>query len=596
MGEIIAGIIVGKSGFNWIQEGVALRILSELGFAYLMFLSGLEINFSAVLDNNSGHNQPQGTQMLLRNPMIVGSLLFILTLAGSTAGGFMMWSQNLIQSPWIMALVISTTSLGVVVPVLKERGITENHYGQSMLIAALVADFASILLISVYVLLRSQGPTLEILLVLVLFAAFIAIYRIAALFRDHLPAEQIIEEISSATSQIKLRGAFVLAFVFIVLAESLGIEIILGAFLAGVIVSLLSDGDGGTLLREKLDAIGYGFFIPIFFVMVGVGFNLPALLSSSSALVLVPLIIITAYLVKVIPALIYKAEYSWRKTLATGILLSARLSLIIAAAAIGLRLGIISGAVNAAIILVAVITCTASPVLFNLLIPRSDEARRPIIVVGSRTNAELLVNRLLERDLEAVLISSGDTKKEEQVLVTGESSPWPHQHLLDELRAANIEQAGALIAMEEKDEDNLRICRIGRRYDIPNIIARVYDPLKNDRFRKLGTRVINPVYSGILMVESMVLNPGSFSIAPDVDEVQQIREIKFQNTRLVGKRINDIDLPPNVVILMVERSHEILVPDRDTVLRANDTLTLVGSDRELGEAAQLLARNGRNKR
>jgi Trk K+ transport system NAD-binding subunit len=325
--------------------------------------------------------------------------------------------------------------------------------------------------------------------------------------------------------------------------------------------------------------------------MVGVQFDLPALLSSQSALLLVPLIIIAAYLVKFIPALLYRLEYSWRETAAAGVLLSARLSLIIAAAAIGLRLAVISEAVNAAIILVAVITCTASPILFNLLSPQTERERGRVIVVGSRTSAGLLVDRLTEHNLDTVLISSGDTKLEQQTLVTGESSPWPQQHLLAELREANIEQADALIVMEEKDEDNLRICRIGQRYKLPNIIARVQDPIQNDRFRKWGARVINPAYSTILMMESMVLNPHAFSIAPDVDEIHEIREIKLQNPYLVGHRVNDLVLPRSVIVLMIERSNEIIVPDRETILRANDTLTLVGAEEEIGEAVQLFARN-----
>lgn len=591
VGEIIGGIIVGKSGLNLIEEGFVLRILSDLGFAYLMFLSGLEIDFSAILNNAAADNQGSGLHTIFGNPLVAGIILFILTFISSIGAGLLMWSQDFIQSPWIMALVISTTSLGVVVPVLKERGLTEGRYGQNILMAALVADFVSILLISIFVLLRSQGLTVEILLVLVLFAAFVVVYRVAALFQKHLPAERIIKELSSATSQIKLRGSFVLAFIFIALAESLGIEIILGAFLAGVIVSLLSNGDGD-ILQQKLDAIGYGFFIPIFFVMVGVQFDLPALLSSDSALLLVPLIITAAYLVKFIPALLYHLHFSWRKTIAAGVLLSARLSLIIAAAAIGLRLGLISEAINAAIILVAVITCIASPILFNLLMPQAEQERRRVIVVGSRTSAALLTNRLMERDLDTVLISSGDTSLEQQTLITGEASRWSQQYLLAELRAAGIEQADTLMAMEEKDEDNLRICRIGQRYEVSNIVARVQDPLQNDRFRNVGARVINPAYSNTLMMERMALNPRALSFTPDIDEIQEMREVKLQNSGLVGRNVNDLKLPQSVIVLMIERSNEIVVPDRETVLRANDTLTLLGGEEEISETVQQFARNG----
>ncbi len=265
VGEIIAGIIVGQSGLGLVEETAGLRLLSELGFAFLMFLSGLEIDFSNVLSGGEGRGKDtHKVTRALSNPFVVGHVLFGLTVIGSGLAAFFLAGQGLVNDAWIMALILSTTSLGVVVPVLKERGLTGERYGQYILVAALVADFASILLISIYVLLRSQGLTSEILLVLVLFAAFVATYRLATLSRKHLPAEHIFEELSTATSQIKTRGALALALVFIALAEGLGIEIILGAFLAGVIVSLLSDGES-TSPAGEIGCHRLWFFYPHLF-------------------------------------------------------------------------------------------------------------------------------------------------------------------------------------------------------------------------------------------------------------------------------------------------------------------------------------------
>jgi trk system potassium uptake protein TrkA len=592
VGEIIAGIIVGQSGLNLVQEGPVLRILSILGFAYLMFLSGLEIDFSDILRGERNKDTSKRWPWL-HNPFVVGGVLYMLTLLGSAVAAFFLRNRGLVDDSWIMALILSTTSLGVVVPVLKERGLTSNRYGQTILIAALIADFASILLISIYVLLHGQGLTAEILLVLVLFVAFVAVHRLAILFQRHLPTERIFEELSSATSQIRLRGSFALALIFIALAESLGIENILGAFLAGVIISLLSSKGEGSILQEKLDAIGYGFFIPIFFIMVGVDFDLPALLSSRSALFLVPLLIGIAYLVKSVPALIYRLEYSWRETLAASVLLSSRLSLIIAASAIGLELGIISDAVNSAVILVAVITCILSPILFNRLLPDQGQVRDRVIVVGSRQSAELLRRRLGEHNLDAVLIS-GNSDQTQRVLVTGDSSPWSQQTLLDELRQAEIERAQAVVAIAENDEDNLRICRIARcTYGVENVIAWVQDPSQNERFRRLRVRVVNPAYSTVLIIEGMVLNPDVFSLTADMDKGQEVRETKLQNLHLVSRRLDDLMLPGDVIVLMIERGGDILIPDRETILRANDTVTLVGADTDVDDAARLFARNGR---
>jgi Kef-type K+ transport system membrane component KefB len=122
-------------------------------------------------------------------------------------------------------------------------------------------------------------------------------------------------------------------------------------------------------LSSQLEAIGFGFFIPIFFIMVGVDFNLPALLSSTAALLSVPLLLIAAITVKVIPALVFRLNHSWREALAAGILMCPRLSLIIAAAAIGAKLGIIDESVNAGIVLVAIVTVTAAPLAFLRVSP-----------------------------------------------------------------------------------------------------------------------------------------------------------------------------------------------------------------------------------
>jgi len=590
VGEIIAGIIVGQSGLGLVEETAGLRLLSELGFAFLMFLSGLEIDFSNVLGSEGRGGDTDKVKRALSNPFLVGHVLFGLTLAGSALAAFFLAGRGLVNDAWIMALILSTTSLGVVVPVLKERGLTGERYGQYILVAALVADFASILLISIYVLLRSQGLTGEILLVLVLFAAFVATYRLATLSREHLPAERIFEELSTATSQIKTRGALALALVFIALAEGLGIEIILGAFLAGVIVSLLSDGES-TALQEKLEAIGYGFFIPIFFIMVGVRFDLPALLGSRSALLLVPLMIGIAYSVKFIPSLLFRFRYPWRETLAAGALLSSRLSLIIAASAIGLELGLISDAINSAVILVAIITVTVSPLLFNWLMPERKPRER-VVVIGARSNAGPLARRLRDHDLDVVLVC-GDAEQSQQMQDVDIPIICSQPTLAEALRQAEIGRARAVVAMEEKDDANLRICRMARQiYGVENVVAWVQDPAQNGKFRKLGVRLVNPAYSTMLMMVSMVLSPGVYSITPDVDETQEVREVKLQNSGLVGQRLADLELSGNVMVLMIERGGDVLTPDRETRLRANDTITLVGTGSEVNEAARLFARNG----
>ncbi len=592
IGEVIAGVIVGKSGLGLVQEDQVLEILSTLGFIYLMFLSGLEIDFSGV-DGGGRRAGVPWHRRLIRNNLFLAAAVFILTLTLSAGAGLFLHYRGLVNDPWIMGLILATTSLGVVVPVLKEKGFTggDSDFGQLILLSSLLADFASIFLISVYVMIVSGGLTAELLLILVLLAVFAAAYRIALRFQDNPPARRFFDEISSATSQIRVRGSLALALLFIVLATSLGIENILGAFLAGVIVSMLA-GDDGSTLRLKLDTVGYGFFIPIFFVMVGVNFDLRALTQSEDALLLVPILTAIAYAVKCLPALIFRVKCPWKDTLAAGFLLSSRLSLLIAAAAIGLNLGAISPAVNSAIILIAIITCVLSPILFNFLAPEAPEARDLILVVGCRKFAELFTRRLWRHDLNAVLIcTSGDDQRRKPE--NGLPAIRAREALSDELRQAGVEKARMVVAMEETDSDNIMICRMARHmFHVPGIISWVQDPSLNRLFRAMGARVVNPAYSTLYIMEGMVLNLDAFSMATDVDEGADIREAKVKSSELDGIRVDDLILPDEVNVLTILRKGDFLVPDTETVLRVNDTVTLVGPGERMERALALFHGKG----
>ena len=365
VGEIVAGMIVGRSGFGWVSpDNGALDLLKELGFVLLMFLSGMEIDFRSL----RGTDPHQARQQAPWSPLFLAVLNFgaTLLLAGTFAWGFKWIGAT--TDPWMMGLILSTTALGVVVPILKEAGLSQTPFGQTVLLATVIADFTTMFLISVLVAVISRGLTAEILLVFLLFVAFFFAARFGSFLSRIEPLQKVIEELSHATAQIKVRAAFSTLLIFVVLAETLGIEIIVGAFLAGAIVALLRTPEDREL-SSQLEAIGFGFFIPIFFIMVGVDFDLPALLSSTGALLSVPLLLLAALAVKVIPAFVFRLNHTWREALAAGILLCPRLSLIIAAAAIGEKLGIIDASVNAGIVLVAIVTVTASPLAFFRVFP-----------------------------------------------------------------------------------------------------------------------------------------------------------------------------------------------------------------------------------
>lgn len=580
VGEILAGMIVGKSGLDLIEPSPALEFLTIFGFTYLMFISGLEVDFGVIL---TGSNNKPGNQRL-SNPIALGVAVFGFTIVIAFLAAEGMVLLDLVQEPFIIALILSTTSLGIVVPVLKERGLMSTPYGQSLLMTALVADFGTLVLITIDVVILSRGLTFEVLLVLLLLVIFAMAVQAGKLAAKIPGLPRLFEELSHATAQIKVRGAVALMVAFIVLSEWLGTEVILGAFLAGAVISLLSRRDGSQL-HLKMDAIGFGFFIPIFFIMVGVQFDLPALLDSPQGLLLVPLLLVIAYIIKFAAALLYRLNFSWRETWAAGGLMSARLSLIIAAAAIALDLSIIDEAFNASIILVAIVTCTVSPLIFNRIFPPEEEAQRQgVILVGLGEMSILLAERLRQLGERVVVVGVDrgrrrSNRRQDLALIEGDPTTP------EVLAKAGAASTTALVATSSEDAVNLAVCRLaGEQFGVPNLIAQVSDPAIADQMIDLGVRVIQPQMAIILALEGALHFPAAFDMLADHADGVEVREIAMHNPRFNGRRLRHIRLPGDALVLGLRRDGEILVPHGDTKLRQGDLLMLVGHQDSLQQA------------
>lgn len=389
VGEILLGMLIGRSGFGLVSYSATLQFLAEFGFAFLMFLSGLEVDVSLLrpAPKSAGESAagPKVRGAWKRSPLAIAGLTLALTLALAAGFALALMRLGLLSQPWMMALVLSTTSLGLIVPVLKERKETGTAHGQALLVTALAADFVTMFLITVVAGWVSNGLSFQLFLGLLILVAFAVAVRVGRVLHRLDGLRAVFEELGQATTQLPVRGSLALMLAFVALSEQLGTEVILGAFLAGVLLSVVT-GKGSTHVHEKLEALGFGFFIPVFFIMVGARFDLSVLLGSPQGLILAPVLIAGAFAIKIIAALPFRAIVGWRATLASGFLISSRLSLIIAAAEIGQRLGLFSEAVYAALIAVALVSSIAGPLGFGALLPKPADgeeaqagavARRP---------------------------------------------------------------------------------------------------------------------------------------------------------------------------------------------------------------------------
>jgi len=584
VGEIFAGVIIGHSGLNLVDSSPILQFLAEFGFAYLMFLSGLEVDFNLLFPTRGN----SAKRARWKQPLPIAFILLTGTIGLALLGAYALSLLDDVQNPLLMALILSTTSLGVVVPVLKEREILDSLYGQYLLVAASIADFVTLLLLTIVIAINSQGLTLDLLLIPVLLSLFVLAARIGQRFTEAPFLRRMLGDLSSATAQIRVRGAFALMVSWVVLAEALGVELILGAFLAGAIASLIA-GSTDVESREKLDAIGYGFFIPIFFIMVGVEFDLSALIESPSALLLIPVLVVLAALVKVIPASIFRLQFPWRPSLAAGFLLSARLSLIIAAASIARELGAISEALNAAIILLAIISCTFAPLLFNRLYPKSEETvRQGMIILGQDQMAELLAERLLPSGERVSVICPDESRiqafKELKVAIYCNCTDFRSA-----LAEADAATARVLIDLTSSSAETLEVCTLARQtFDIPLVISRISDVELIPQLQNLGVKIVQPALATAMALEGAIRFPLAFDILLHDTADVEVGEVYCSNSRLAGIPMRKIRLPGNALILSIQHEESVSVPHSDTVLQLGDRIGLIGSPDSVEQAIALL--------
>ncbi|MBU4389243.1 MAG: cation:proton antiporter [Proteobacteria bacterium] len=346
VGEILFGVAIGKSGLGLVISGEWLSFLAQFGFFLLMFLSGFEIDFE--------HLKKQGR----------GQVVFALSIFFSTFLLAYLFSA-LMGFCFYMAFILSTTSLGLVIPTLRETGLSRSLLGQNIILAAIIANFMTLFGIIIYSLFYQYGFSWKMLkpgIIFIFAASVLYLFKRLAWWYPERFAQLLKGE---DPVEIGVRASLALLFVFVGFSCLLDIEPIIGAFIGGALFSLIFRYRG--VLEEKLMGFSYGFLIPIFFIHVGINFDLQVLLDWQIFLNAVALFFI-AWIVKIIPSLLFcRKDLSLRECLSCGILLSARLCLIIAAASIGLKLNLISHQIYSSIILLAVLMASIAPILFKKL-------------------------------------------------------------------------------------------------------------------------------------------------------------------------------------------------------------------------------------
>ncbi|WP_051808424.1 cation:proton antiporter [Actinoplanes subtropicus] len=344
--EIGAGIVLGPSVLGWLRVDLPVQILALFGLAFLLFLAGLEIDVRGL----------RGRVLLL------AGLGYLMTVLLGVAAGLGFHAVGWVGQPLLLAIALSATSLGLVVPVLKDAGLVDSQVGQTVVAAASVADFAAIILLSLFFSTAGASTGAKLVL-LVAFAAVVAAtgltVRLAGRSRR---LGDVLVRLQDTTAEIRIRFAVVLLVGFTALALRFGLESILGAFLAGAMVGLLDrDTRSHPHFRTKLEAIGYGFLVPVFFISSGVRLDLSGLLAHPAALARVPMFLLALLVVRGLPALLALRRDGRRATAAIGLLQATSLPFLVTATQIGMTLGKISTVTGAALVVAGLLSVLIFP-------------------------------------------------------------------------------------------------------------------------------------------------------------------------------------------------------------------------------------------
>ena len=320
--EILGGILVGPTVLGWVHLDVAVRVISDLGLGFLLFMAGFEIDLRRF---------DRRILILVSRAFVLSVILALLVAYGLQLGGQ-------VKDGLLVGITLVATSLGVLVPILHDAGQTETNFGRMIMAAGSLAELAPLVLLSVFFSASSKNPAAE----LGLLAGFVGFTAVVVVVTQRVrvwgPLREVVQRLENTSSQLRVRLAITFALAFSAVAEHFGLATILGAFLAGVIVRRTDETPASQQeFQGKLEAIGFGFLIPVFFVSTGAGLDITSLFRSTRAIVLVPVFLVALLVVRGLPALLYVRVVGRTHAIAAGFMQATSLTFIVVATVIGVQ-------------------------------------------------------------------------------------------------------------------------------------------------------------------------------------------------------------------------------------------------------------------
>lgn len=358
--EILAGVLLGPA-LGWVELDEIIEFLSEFGLATLMFLAGFEIDVARIAGP----------------PLRRAVLGWTISLVLGVAVGVGLAGLDGPRSGLIIGLALTTTALGTLLPILRDNGALDTGFGTHALAGATVGEIGPI--VAITILFSTDRPARSVI-ALVLFVVVIAAASVLAVRARGPRLRRLLESTLTTSGQLAVRIVALLLTAMVWLAAELGLDVLLGAFAAGMVFHLFAAGADereAELVEAKLHGLGFGFLIPMFFVISGVQFDLDAVIDDPALLAVVPGIVLLFLVVRGAPTALLQREMTRSDRFALAGYLATALPMVVVITTVGVDTDRLSSATAATLVAAAMISVLTLPML-------AERFRRARVGVGRR--------------------------------------------------------------------------------------------------------------------------------------------------------------------------------------------------------------------
>lgn len=583
--EILVGVVLGPSLLNLIQTNNTLDLLQNVGVIVLLFLSGMEIDFSlfkkrptrlSPLEEKDRQNAPKYSVLTIA----VLSYLSIIGLA--VLMGLGLKAVGLFDDVYLSSILFMTISLGIVIAGLKEKELLSRPFGQTILLIAALGEVVPMVGLTFYASAYSPNSKSLWLILLILVVAALLFWRFKPFFK-------LFDKINKSTTQLDVRLAFFMIVTLVTVAESVGAEGILGAFLAGIVIKLLEPHEE---TKVRLDSIGYGFFIPIFFIMSGVNLNLKELAASSQTLLMIPAIFIAYGVSKGLIYFALKLRFKTANAVAGTAMSATTITVVLAVLQVARHLHQITSQQSGAFLLAAILTCVMGPLIFNKLYSAETEDLKKTTVhfIGTNLTTVPVAQQLAKGWYDVTMYTNNqhnyrafNSEVSIELLDNMETGFMVNQGVFD---------ADIVVLGQVNTKKNYELAKAAKQYGVKRVIVRFEDRNilneKQEELAHLGVELYNTPDVNISMLRALIEAPSTMRLMTSTEA--SVYEVALRNRRYADIQVRNLPFIEKITISQIYRDKRFIRPTGGTSLKLNDRIIFTSSKQEAPEVRRELGK------